>query len=351
MKLQHFPVIAMLLALLAFPVVASADNLSMPQEVTEADLKPDLPQPYVVKKGDTLWDIANYFFRDPHKWMKIWERNLYITNPDLIYPGNEIWFDVKKVKKSGGITTVRPQPKVKVKPVERLEAEIDTSMVLTALARQDFIQPDEIEGVGHILDSVDERLHYGANDKLYLKFNQPVNEGDVFDVFRTGDPIVDPKTGKTVGVLVNHLGQIEVTSESNGVYRGTVLETFEELSRGDRLKPAKVIETRIKPSYPGGALAGQVLYIRNNAAEAGQHQVIGIDLGLDEGLTSGAALSIHKAGRTVKDRVTGKTVTLPEEKIGEVLVLVAQKDASLALVTSSTGPINRGDTVRNKAGR
>lgn len=351
MKHQRFLVIVMVSVLLAFPVVGSAGNAAMAQEISASDLKPDLPQPYVVKKGDTLWDIASYFFKDPHKWMKIWERNLYISNPDLIYPGNEIWFDVKKVEKNGGITAVRPQPQIKIKPVERLEAEIDTSMILTALTRQDFIQPEDVEGVGYILDSEDDRINYGASDKLYLKFNQQVSEGDVFDIFRTGDPIIDPKSGEIVGVLVNHLGQIEVLSESGGIYRGLVSETFEELSRGDRLKPAKVVDTRIKPSYPAGQLSGQVLYIRNNAAEAGQNQVIGIDLGLDEGLQSGAVLSVHKVGRVVKDRVTGNMVTLPEEKIGEIVVLVAQKDASMALVTSSIGSINRGDIVRNKAGR
>ena len=56
-------------------------------------------------------------------------------------------------------------------------------------------------------------------------------------------------------------------------------------------------------------------------------------------------------GRTVRDRVTGKGVRLPEEKIGQLLVLVPQQDASIALVTQSTGPINIGDSVRNRASR
>ncbi len=350
MKLQHFLVITWLLLVCTFPLQATADRLAAPQKVSEADIKPNLPQPYVVKKGDTLWDIANYFFKDPEKWLKIWERNLYITNPDLIYPGNEIWFDVKK-KKNGGLSQVRPQPKVVFKPVERLEAKIDVSQLLTALARQDFIQPDAVEGVGYILDSEDDRINYGANDRLYLKMQQAVSDGDVFDVFRTGDPIEDPDTGKIVGVLVNHLGQVEIRSEADGIYRGVVLQTFEELSRGDRLKPARQIDTRIMPSYPSGDLLGKVLYIRNNAAEAGQNQVIGISLGLDDGLKAGTALSIHRAGREVEDRVTGSHVRLPEEKIGEVLVLVAQKDASMALVVNSTASINIGDAVRNKANR
>lgn len=130
-----------------------------------------------------------------------------------------------------------------------------------------------------------------------------------------------------------------------------VLQTFEELSRGDRLKPAKQIDTRITPAYPSGSIHGKVLYIRNNAAEAGQNQVIGISLGLDSGLKAGTALSIHRAGRTIEDRVAGGVVRLPEEKIGELLVLVAQKDASLALVVESSSSINIGDAVRNKATR
>jgi len=351
MKLQHYLAIASLLFAFALPLQATADSLAMPQEVSEADLKQNLPQPYIVKKGDTLWDIANYFFKNPEKWLKIWERNLYISNPDLIYPGNEIWFDVKKKKKSGGLSKVRPQPKVINKPVEKLEATIDASKLLTALARQDFIQPDAVEGVGYILDSEDDRLNYGANDNLYLKMNQSVSDGDVFDVFRTGDPIKDPDSGDVVGVLVNHLGQIEIQSKAEGVYRGIVLQTFEELSRGDRLKPAKQINTRIVPSHPSGSPVGKVLYIRNNAAEAGQNQVIGISLGSGDGLQPGTALSIHRAGRMIKDRVGGGSIQLPEEKIGEVLVLVAQGDASLALVVESTSSINKGDAVRNKARR
>ena len=152
-------------------------------------------------------------------------------------------------------------------------------------------------------------------------------------------------------MVVTHLGQIEIRSETDGIHRGLVLETFEELSRGDRLKPARHIDTRITPSYPLGNLAGKVLGIRGGAVEAGANQVIIINLGVNNGLEPGAALSIHRAGRVVKDQVTGKDTLLPEEKIGELLVLVPQTALSLALVVESTAPIHHGDAVRNKAER
>ena len=60
---------------------------------------------YMIKKGDTLWDISSRFLKDPFLWPKLWERNPYITNPHWIYPGNQIQLTaVEPVKKE------EPQP-------------------------------------------------------------------------------------------------------------------------------------------------------------------------------------------------------------------------------------------------
>jgi len=352
---------------IALMLPAAADEIVLPGTPDGAALKAPLPQPYIVKKGDTLWGIAKRYFKDPHKWMKIWEHNLYISNPDLIYPGNRIWFGKRRppakkpvkavtkttviqVKRSNTLPKVRLAPKVREKPVERIEKRIDNSMMLGALARQDFIQPNAVKGVGYILSGEDERINFGANDKLYLKFDSArPKEGSLFDIFRTGDPVRNPVTGKTIGVLVTHLGQVRVISEASGIYRGVVETAFEEISRGDRLKPARSVETEITPYYPPGQLEARILYIRDDAAEAGQHQVVGISLGRKDGIRTGTILSVHRRGSLAKDPVSGKTVRLPEEKIGELIVLVPQQDASIALISQSTAPINLGDAVRNQA--
>lgn len=342
MRMNPLVLIIAAFGLLAVPSVSLADKLDMEGAVSESELKPNLSQPYIVKKGDTLWDIADYFFKNPWKWLKIWERNLYITNPDLIYPGNQIWFDGRN---PGGLSSVRPQPKVKIKPVERLEGAYDSSVMMTVLSRQDFVHPNEVQGVGHILDSSDSRLNFGAHDRLYVKLNNAAKPGDLFDVFRTSDALVDPLTGEAVGVLVIHLGQVRITSMQDGVYRADVDKAFEEISRGDRLKPSRDPDLRIEPKVSDQPLRGQIIYIRNDGREAAQHQIIGVTLGISDGVKAGTVMSIYQSGRVVDDKVTSTAVRLPDEKVGELIILVPQEQASMALITSSTAPIHIGDAV------
>jgi hypothetical protein len=45
------------------------------------------PKKHSVLKGDTLWDIAGIYYKNPWKWKEIWSVNKdLIRNPDLIYP-------------------------------------------------------------------------------------------------------------------------------------------------------------------------------------------------------------------------------------------------------------------------
>ena len=46
---------------------------------------------YIVKQGDTLWDLSEEFFQDPFAWPDLWEKNRHIEDPHWIYPGDSIY--------------------------------------------------------------------------------------------------------------------------------------------------------------------------------------------------------------------------------------------------------------------
>ena len=54
---------------------------------------------HVVKRGDTLWDLANAYLKNPFRWPEVFQRNTDIVeNPHWIYPGETIRIPSSEVK-------------------------------------------------------------------------------------------------------------------------------------------------------------------------------------------------------------------------------------------------------------
>ncbi len=80
-----------------YTLIAAANNLADPDVIHPGDIliippKPapaPPPQTYVVKSGDTLWDIAQRFYGNPNKYRLIAAAN-NLTNPHVITPGQKL---------------------------------------------------------------------------------------------------------------------------------------------------------------------------------------------------------------------------------------------------------------------
>lgn len=98
--------------------------------------QPPLPDDKVItiRRGDTLWDLADLYLKNPWLWPRLWayDGNLYILNPHKIYPKRklvippETW--VRRVKEVPPKVKVPPKVEIEEDRVlaERLREEIDT---------------------------------------------------------------------------------------------------------------------------------------------------------------------------------------------------------------------------------
>ena len=79
----------------------------------------------------------------------------------------------------------------------------------------------------------------------------------------------------------------------------------------------------------------------------GQFDVVTLNKGARDGLQDGNVLAVYKTGETVRDRVTGENVKIPDERSGLLMVFRTYDKLSYGLVLQATRSLSVKDKVRN----
>jgi hypothetical protein len=350
------------------------------------ELAPGAPDSYTVQKGDTLWDIAAKFLKEPWRWPQIWRLNKeQIRNPHLIYPG-----EVVRLDRAGPSLTVEAAPGAPGAPpdvrprirAERLATEAIPTIPLKAiepfLAYPLVVERDGLDGAPKIVATQEGRYNIGAGSRAYVAGFGETKE-TLWQVFRRGIALVDPDTDQILGYEAIYLGAARLmrTGSPATVH---ILSSTQEITTGDRLvvapqpqifsfaprAPDKPIRGRIMSIY-GGVTDARTDYrpitatapgyresLQRLGGETGNLAVVSINRGARHGLEPGHVLAISRSTVIYNDRSTGPfymgdprtpPFPLPEERYGLMMVFRVFENLSYALTLGVERPVALGDFV------
>lgn len=364
-------------ALLAALVVLS------PVYADQLKLKPDAPQNYVVKKGDTLWDISSLYLASPWKWKELWSWNPQIQNPHLIYPGDSLALQYgangePQLRLVKGIVKLSPQVRVVAKDSAAIPT-VPLNVIEPFLSHQLSLVDTNLDEFPMVLGSNNNVKLNTKGQLLYTKGNVVANA--LYGIYRLGE---DYKSLESNQVLATKL---QLTGVVRGVRSGdlasgqpaTVLveQVKQEIRPGDVLMPLNLnsdFSAHFKMTRPNEMLAGQIIGSANPLSLFGKMSVVVLDLGKDDQILEGHILDIMKQSPTViegrhgpryledanrlekfvkatselfgTENTEDSTVwTMPKEKVGELMVFRVFDKVSYALVTDTKEPVRVGDFV------
>ncbi|MCJ7799597.1 MAG: LysM peptidoglycan-binding domain-containing protein [Polaromonas sp.] len=376
-----------------FPI--SAGQRATANQVAEtgvalADLAPNAPDSYTVKRGDTLWAISGLFLKHPWRWPELWGMNLQdIRNPHLIYPGQQLYLE-----KANGRARLRtrqtasdspPTNTVRLSPRSRYESLADASIPTLApsaiepfLAEAMIVDAATFALAPRIVATPEGRVLLSRGDRAYARGQytggdargKPLSDakGEPLDfrVFRNATPLKDPTTLEILGYEAQYVGQAELvrgesivqaTDKDGKVTSEIVPATIdivaakEEMRVGDRLipEPARELLSYV-PRAPASPITGQIVSVYGNAvAFAAENQIVVVNRGARDGLERGHVMAILTDGQRLQDRTdSGRPdIKLPNERNGLMMVFRTFENLSYALILDVTSGVKVGDRFAN----
>jgi nucleoid-associated protein YgaU len=321
----------------------------------QVQLREGHPQTYTVVSGDTLWDISGKFLSEPWKWKEIWHANPQIHDPDLIYPGDSLTLSYVNgqpqvtLNRGESHGTVKLSPRIRSTPMVDAIPSIPLGAINAFLLSNRIVDtPDQFDKAPYIVAGNAERVLSGQGDRIYVR-GKLDSAHSVYGLFRQGKTYTDPKTQEVLGINADDIGGGEVVATEGDVSTLQLQRSTQEVRLGDRLfaSEERAINSTFMPSSPQTPIEGLIIDVPRGVTQIGEYDVVTLDKGKRDGLAEGNVLAIFKTGETVRDRITGEQVKIPDERSGLLMVFRTYDKLSYGLVLRASRSLAVMDKVRN----
>ena len=318
---------------------------------TRVPLAEGHPDEYTVQDGDTLWDIAATFLRDPWFWPEVWYVNPQIENPHLIFPGDTLALVTisgqQRITTTSRGPTFRMSPSARATPLSEAVTSIPYEQIDAFLSKGLVLEKGQVQRLPYIVATRGDHMMAAAGNSIYVRGGAPTQPGTRYSVVHVGDQLVDPDDNKVVGFQGIYVGE-GLMARGGDPATVALTDTNREALNGDRLIPETVdIPLNFFPKAPDIQIDGRIISVVDGVSMIGQYQVIVMNRGARNGLAPGDVLTIFQAGEVVKDRTGGGKVKLPDEESGTVMLFKVYDRIGYGLVMEATQPIHVLDAVRN----
>jgi LysM domain-containing protein len=335
-------------------------------------LTADAPDQYVVKAGDTLWDISKVFLRDPWYWPEIWYVNPQVQNPHLIYPGDVlklVYIDGQPrvtVGERGGEAATeggggkKLSPQVRREQLSKAITAIPYDVIASFMGRPTLLDGEQVKSAPYVVAMRDGHVIGAEGNEIYARGIGSVATDSRFSIIHVDEKLYDPENGDLLGYSGSYVGSGPVATSGDPA-KVVLTDSTREALQGDKLFPESVdVNVDFVPHAPTSDVKARVIAVRDHT-RMGQYQVIALNRGQRAGLEPGHVLAISQIGGTVRDsyakgglsaRTTatsrgGKSVQLPDERIGLAMVFKSFDRMSYALVMETSHEIRQGDLAGN----
>jgi len=320
---------------------------------------------YVVKKGDTLWGISKDLLNDPLLWPRIWDRNPFIKNPNLIFPGDTLGMPGREIAPAPVAEAPKPEapkeaPKEEAKapasptPVTELAPPVlpvpPASKAAIACSPVLLEEPAAARaGIGSVVKSHDNRLLLSQEDEVFVAVDgaQSLKVGDRLAVVRPGLRVLHPWRKEALGRPLFTLGIFEVAEVRDRTARGRLIYSCEAMNIGDRVMPftlAPFPEDKI--AQPTTRVVEGVILENPRRLQvlALQHMVY-LDVGTGQGIGPGDVFAVYRPNLPAVNPAKGEVVPISPDRLGEAVVIRVTNTTATAVISASAKELRAGDRV------